>query len=491
MASCNIEKTKSYQKVSAVLLHNSKDTRKNHAHSNKHIDVNKTDNNISMDRLSYSDRYKKFRKRLDETKEIYEKNHPKSADRILPNANIGLFLELPVPDDLAKNDIKYMMWCNATYDVLREHYGEENIICGDIHVDEIHDYIDVKTGKKCTSRPHMHVLVVPAVKEDCIIEHKRGQDENGNPIITHDKHYAGELCLDAVYTRKNTHILNDSIDQMTHDMFGCRWNTGEKSKSYAEMDELKAASAKLEREQAEERLKELKKDIKDLTTKRDKLEKRIEKLSADESARQKSLANAEKRLDTVNKHIENKQSELDALQSVINTRKSEIDEELGEYKSKKKSKIDEKLEKYEKEQREKADEKAKAEAAEQQKIISEQARTIIEQQQQIKQLDESIAEKQKADEYYQERIDENWKKNMEYVRENARLTKENAQLQGANHKMQLWYDFVGDKQAADMAFADYCQKMDGAAGSKLAKHNNISQRSQQQQQSQYDRGLGD
>jgi hypothetical protein len=111
---------------------------------------------------------------------------------------------MPVDDQIA--------FCRAAYDGLCALYGRQNIVCGAIHVDEVHAYED-GTGAH-TSRVHLHALGVPYVPEKGI---------NGKTFLTR-----------ATYAK-----TNEAMDAVCQQVLGYAYQDGSKQKSKGTVEQLK------------------------------------------------------------------------------------------------------------------------------------------------------------------------------------------------------------------------------------------------------------
>lgn len=219
MASVNWKKMKSNGSVSAILRHNSRDSRDNmKTHNNKEIDMSKTKDNVALtlpdSPSKYIDRYETYKKRIEHADATKNKN--KRKDRVTAFA-----LEFSVPEGMTNHDDvvefgkKSAAACNSIL-------GVKNFISCDIHFDEIHDYMDTNKKEMVKSRPHLHLLYTAFDEDDQL---------NGKKMSS----------------RKNMVKLNKKIDEIAKEM-GYQFMTGSKKKSTKSVEELKSESRYLEAE---------------------------------------------------------------------------------------------------------------------------------------------------------------------------------------------------------------------------------------------------
>ena len=206
MASVDFMKLHTATEAKAIIAHCDKDERAKHEHGNKDIRKDLIASNKQMKR-SYSETCQAYDDRIASLDA--SKGANKRKDRVTCFA-----LEIPFPGDLDAS--KGIQWCNEVIKCVSDQYGSKNVLQAYVHRDEVHDYVDAETGAKRTSRNHMHVFVVP--------EHE------------------GKLNGKWFSSKSNMTKLNNSIQKLTHDGFGCEFMTGTKRKSKAEVEELKRKS---------------------------------------------------------------------------------------------------------------------------------------------------------------------------------------------------------------------------------------------------------
>lgn len=203
MASVNFEKLKSPQEVKSVLRHCDTRERMKHEHNNEHINKDLTKYNMQLKR-NYRNTCKLYDERIEMLDNTTNKN--KRKDRVT-----CFGLEIPIPASVSDSDTGH--FANNVYKILRERYGDENILQLYVHVDEKHNYVDAETKEIKTSLNHIHAYVIP---ERC-----------------------GQLVGKQFSSRANMISLNNAIHEMCLHDFGCAFMDGSKRKSRKEVEELK------------------------------------------------------------------------------------------------------------------------------------------------------------------------------------------------------------------------------------------------------------
>lgn len=249
MASVNFEKLKSKQQIKAYFAHCDKDLRQETKyHQNEHIDKSLTRNNIQLEGRDYKTTCKMFDDRialLDATT-----NTNKRRDRV---ELVGL--DIPCPKDL-QDDKRLLPWFEDTIALVSAQFGSDNVMNAYIHYDEVHDYIDARTGEQTTSRVHAHIYVIPE----------------------HD----GKLNGKWFESRANMRKINNAIQKMSQEKYGVDFMDGSQRKSRDEVEMLKRQSElrqyELQKQEAQAQIDDLQAQIDDLKSQLDDLvDKRFKK----------------------------------------------------------------------------------------------------------------------------------------------------------------------------------------------------------------------
>ncbi len=195
MAGIGFKKLKSSGEVKAVLRHCDTEQRaKTKEHSNKDINPALTSMNFEILDRSYEECCQMYDKAMEQA----EKN---SKRKIRVDAVRGVTNVYNCPKGLPKEQFKE--WCQKVYNIVSDYVGEENMIQGYGHVDEVHDYYDPQTKEKTTSEEHLHIVFVPITKDGQL--NCKG--------ITNDNYFYG---------------LNDAIEEMTMRDYGLHYNLNSK-----------------------------------------------------------------------------------------------------------------------------------------------------------------------------------------------------------------------------------------------------------------------
>lgn len=217
MASCNFKnaKLKGATASKMRLRHCCPEGRAGAKKRNKHINLDKTKDNISVFGLSYKQCCDKYDKRI---AEIDANGNPnKRKDRVTM-----LCIEVPCAADLPENQRE--AWFYKLSEIMIEFFGgPDNMIEGFWHVDEIHPYVEPESKKTVWSRAHGHFCGVPVVQN-------------------------GTLNAKKLTARANIIKLNRKVDEMTRKEFNCEFLTGTKKRSFRTVEELKEISSNIEYE---------------------------------------------------------------------------------------------------------------------------------------------------------------------------------------------------------------------------------------------------
>lgn len=219
MASCDWKKIKTPQEAKALLRHCITDERLKTQHSNKQIDKTRTHLNLHFGTMGdYKMSAYWYDKRIAELDKQQGAN--KRKDRV---TLVGL--DIPLPDGLPAHFAE--QWFRSVYAKLGQRFGDENVVGGVVHFDEVHSYVDAETGEKRQSRPHLHAYVVPVID--------------------------GKLNAKSVMCRGNMVALNNEIEDITR-AYGCRFLTGTHRKSTKSVEQLKNESQLVATQQEAQRI---------------------------------------------------------------------------------------------------------------------------------------------------------------------------------------------------------------------------------------------
>lgn len=190
-------------------------------------------------------------------------------------------------------------WFREAYKILCDKYGKENVAQAAVHEDEIHDYFDKKKNEWVTSRAHMHFSFVPVDKK------------------------TGELSANACTSRGDIMEVNNKLEEMTMQKYGCHYMTGTKEKNRYDIEELKAESArageearaseaKLEKMQNDNRIHELEERIREQSEKMDRMNKEFEQMDAKIKKANDEKEKAEKERDEAREQRKEEEKKLDS-----------------------------------------------------------------------------------------------------------------------------------------------------------------------------------
>ena len=201
MSSVNFEKIKQNGKpVSAYIRHNDSSERLKHEHSNKDINKDLTSGNVDWKGIDYNAAQERYKARIAELDKVEGQN--KRKDRV-----VAFSLCVPIPKDVSDKKAFF----NDVMELFSKDFGERNIIQGNLHVDEVHDYIE--NGEVKTSLEHIHCLVIPEIN--------------------------GKLCGKKFSSRAAMSGLSKEIDNLCRTRYHCNFLTGEAPR-HKTVEELKA-----------------------------------------------------------------------------------------------------------------------------------------------------------------------------------------------------------------------------------------------------------
>lgn len=213
MASVDFQKIKNRTTAAAMFSHCLRESR---THSNPDIDMTKSDENINIDGFDKQGCIERFKNRIKALDETTNKN--KRKDRV------ELFgLTVPACDGMSKSEAERFL--DAVYKKMVQAYGRDNVVNGFIHFDEVHEYYDKAKGDVVTSRPHLHVYVVPEID--------------------------GQLNGKKFSSRARMREINKWIDCYARETYGIEFMTGGKHRD-ASVEDLKLVSKSAEQERLQE-----------------------------------------------------------------------------------------------------------------------------------------------------------------------------------------------------------------------------------------------
>lgn len=220
MSSVDFKKLHSKQDIAAMLRHCDKNQRETHEHSNQDIRSDKSKDNLQS--IEYDEALRRYEDRIRELDSTTNKNYRK--DRVT-----CFGLEIPVPEKINPEQIE--SWYFMVTDLLKRTFKGKNVVAHYLHLDEIHDYY--AHGEIKQSRAHIHAYVIPEIK--------------------------GKLNGKAFSSRESMKKINNEIDRMTKEHYGCNFLTGEDPQRRT-VEELKRIS-ETEIQKKEKELQELERSI--------------------------------------------------------------------------------------------------------------------------------------------------------------------------------------------------------------------------------------
>lgn len=185
------------QKVGSLKVHLDNKERKEHEHSNKHIQKDLTSKNEWIGCKDFDDMKASWMSDIQRS----DREHPplrKKADRVT-----AIMLECPFPRELGEENEKDFF--DNFYKMAQDFFGPEHVHGMAIHRDEVHDYDD--HGVQKTSLVHGHMLVSPY----CKWSEKTGDREGIN-----GKHFK---------TKARMTEFNKQVNTMCVELYGKEYNT--------------------------------------------------------------------------------------------------------------------------------------------------------------------------------------------------------------------------------------------------------------------------
>lgn len=240
MGSVSFKKLHGRAEVISMIRHCDAQERRIHNHANKDIDITRVNENLqSHDFESAIKRYEDRLLLLDSKEKAN-----KRKDRVT-----CFGLEIPAPLELTETNVN--SWYRDITNLIKRSCGGLNVISSYLHKDEIHDYYD--HGEIKTSRPHIHIFVVPEVK--------------------------GKLNGKVFSSRERMKKLNKEIHEFTKEVYHCDFMTGETPQKRT-VEELKRLSEK-ELQAKEKELEILRTRTELLDSEKKKLQVKIESMYQD------------------------------------------------------------------------------------------------------------------------------------------------------------------------------------------------------------------
>ena len=225
MGALNFDKHKSASDVKGLLIHCDKNERQKRSHSNQHIDVTKSNENHQF--YDLDEAFNRYQKRIEELDKTTNTNKRK-------NRVTCLSVDVKPSHDFPKDEMDDFF--NETYQYFINKFGAKNFINAYVHVDEIHEYVDVDDGKTKMSLPEIHMYFVPEVD--------------------------GKLNARELFNGKNKmHQYHNDFEAHIQNTFGCDFHTGKAKKTGRSTEELKNMSEQLEIEQMTKELDEVKSNV--------------------------------------------------------------------------------------------------------------------------------------------------------------------------------------------------------------------------------------
>ena len=203
MASVNFLKI-NRQTAGALGIHLDDAKRRQHHHSNKHIDVSQSYKNYVIGNVStYNDMLSRLDQRI---KEVDADNPPL---RRVKDRKIACLLEAPCPQPIIDNG-RADEFFQDFYALIEREFGAENVIGATVHKDEVHDYID-RGGTQRKSLEHVHAMVA------CYAEwtDSKGHERKGinaknfetREMLVRFNKAINEMCIEKYGIEYNTHGL--------------------------------------------------------------------------------------------------------------------------------------------------------------------------------------------------------------------------------------------------------------------------------------------
>lgn len=190
----------------AKMRHDDKEERLRHEHSNPDIDTRLTPGNFSYRGLRYAEKCRRYDEKiasLDAGRQSSGKNARVTMQSII------VYAPRELPEDQLRD------WYMDAGRIFEQEWGDA-FVDMDVHVDEVHSYVDPVTKQVVESRVHGHAMVVPEVD--------------------------GKLNGKQFASRENIRRMNDKLHQMSLDKYHVPYMTGEGKHNSKSVAQLKAES---------------------------------------------------------------------------------------------------------------------------------------------------------------------------------------------------------------------------------------------------------
>lgn len=275
--------------------------RQHENYGNQEIDLSRAGDNVYFGCHNVHDARERLQHRIAELDEMLPPKK-KRKDRV-----VAISYELPAPRaGMSKEECDRFF--RRVYKSYEQVYGDD-IICGAVHYDEVHEYTDID-GTKTMSRPHLHIIGIPNVADKGI---------NGR----------------AFYDRGLPNRLNKIADTVCMELFGYKYRDGSKQKSRGTVEQLKQGAKNARRHEQ----KELDRIAKDLQSYEQAQKNDIDEwlTASTEQERAERMRKLDAELDAERTRLEN---DLDTIKGQVNTlngRKNDLEgsiEDIRQEKSK-------------------------------------------------------------------------------------------------------------------------------------------------------------
>lgn len=190
-------------------------------HSNEHINTTISSENRVIGCKNYSAMMRKLKNRIDEV----DKEHP--PKKLVAERVVCLGVEVKCPKELSDFG-KTDDWFASVYNLLRDQYGELNVIGGFIHKDEVHEYYDADLKAMTESLEHCHFYIVPETSwtdKEAVrgSDGKKLRDDNGK-LIYQDCQRHGINAKHFV-TKDMLRNINQLVDELCVKEYGISYMT--------------------------------------------------------------------------------------------------------------------------------------------------------------------------------------------------------------------------------------------------------------------------